>query len=181
MKRIIITGGPSSGKTSLIDELASRGLAVCSEKAREVIKKQISIDPETAVVPWKNVLLFSKEVVAAIWSDNLLDLEEELVFFDRGVPDVLGYLNHAGLIYEKKPFLEACANMRYSNLVFFLPPWKEIFQNDTERKETFEEAVSISEEIKKSYLKLGFRLVEVPKKNIAERIVFILSAINESS
>lgn len=180
MKRIIITGGPSSGKTSLINELSSMGYTVCNEKAREVIKEQLKINPETVLVPWKDVLRFSEAVVKEILKDAYLNINR-VVFFDRGVPDVLGYLNHAGLSYDSSFFLDSDKHMSYSKRVFFLPPWEAIYENDAERKESLLEAQLISDKIREAYVHCGYEIIEVPKKSIADRIKFILSAMNNTN
>ena len=40
IKRIVITGGPSSGKTSIIDKLQSLGHKCLEEVSREIIKER---------------------------------------------------------------------------------------------------------------------------------------------
>ena len=180
MRRIIITGGPSSGKTSIINGLSKSGFEVSHEKARLVIKEQLEINLETELVPWKNVLKFSEAVVKEILADAHFR-QNDVVFFDRGVPDVLGYLNHAGLNYTPEYFLDSAKYMSYSKEVFFLPSWEAIYENDAERKESYEDAKLISERIREAYENCGcgFEIIEVPKKSIADRIRFILSAINK--
>lgn len=173
MRRIIITGGPSSGKTTLIEGLKKAGIIVCEEKARSVIQREVSIDSDTYLVPWRDVLGFSRAVVKEILLDSFEG--HDTVYFDRGIPDVLGYLNHGDIDYKKEEFTSLVPQMEYSKTVFFLPVWEEIYGQDLERKESFEESIKISTEIKKVYEELGFQVVEVPKKNIEDRVNFILS------
>ena len=65
------------------------------------------------------------------------------VFFDRGIPDVLAYMDYFDQGYEKY-FVEACMNNRYDEVII-LPPWKQIYISDNERFESFEEAEAIHE------------------------------------
>ena len=66
---------------------------------------------------------------------------------------------------------------KYENLVFYTPIWEDIFSNDEERKEDIEQAKMIEENIKNSYLKFGYNLIEIPKGTISERVNFILSKL----
>jgi len=46
----VITGGPGTGKTTVLRELQRRGFAVAEEVARRIIREQI--DSGGAAVPW---------------------------------------------------------------------------------------------------------------------------------
>ena len=48
----VLTGGPGSGKTSVLQELERRGYICIPEVARPIIKEQISINGNA--LPWKN-------------------------------------------------------------------------------------------------------------------------------
>ena len=61
--------------------------------------------------------------------------------------------------------------------MFMAPPWKEVFSQDAERKHSFEDAVEEYERLLESYPKYGYRLIELPKINVTERVKFILSTI----
>ena len=46
----IITGGPGSGKSTVIDALAKRGISTMSEAGRAIIQDQVAIGGEA--LPW---------------------------------------------------------------------------------------------------------------------------------
>ena len=99
------------------------------------------------------------------------------VFFDRGVPDVLGYLRLIGLpvpVYMSK----AAAEFRYNRTVFIAPPWKEIFHPDEERKQDFDEAVRTYESLASTYREYDYELVELPRVSLEERVQFVLQTIS---
>lgn len=71
-------------------------------------------------------------------------------------------------------------NLLYNKKVFILPPWKEIYQTDSERKQTWEEAIFTFTKMKETYLKYDYKLIEVPQDTIQNRVNFILNNINSS-
>ena len=83
------------------------------------------------------------------------------MIFDRGVPDVLGYLRLIGLSIPAH--VERAAQMfRYNRRVFIAPPWRDIFQIDAERKQSFEEAQATYEAMIETYSGLGYELIQLP-------------------
>jgi len=98
------------------------------------------------------------------------------VMFDRGVPDVLGYLRLIGL--PVPPHVDRAARfIRYHRRVFIAPPWPEIFITDAERKQSFVEAQATHEIMIKTYSDLGYELITLPLDSNEQRVVFVLSVI----
>lgn len=100
-------------------------------------------------------------------------------FFDRGMPDVLAYMDFFNQPYGKE-FVEPCERLRYTE-IFIAPPWKEIYTPDGERFESYDEAEALHEELMKTYTKFGYHPIEVPKDPITERINFVLDILNSES
>jgi predicted ATPase len=171
----VIIGGPGSGKTSIIEELKSRGYCCYPEISREVTleaKKQ-GIDQLFLEQP----LLFSELVLEGRKKQYLEAQNEshEIVFIDRGIPDVLAYMHYIGDSYPAF-FDAACRENVYSE-VFILPPWKEIYVSDEARYENFEQSELIHNHLVETYTKYGYQLIEVPKDSLDNRILFILDKI----
>ena len=61
MQRIIITGAPCTGKTTILQTLAKMGYSTFDEVAREVIKQELHKGSD--VLPWQNINAFSKAVL----------------------------------------------------------------------------------------------------------------------
>ena len=151
MKRILFTGAPGTGKTSVIQELEKLGYSICSEKARQVIKQELKEQSNPVCVPWNDVLCFSMKVLDRILSDKMNDTATP-VFFDRGIPDLMGYLNLSGREYDHTYFSSRIPEMEYSNTVFLFPVWEEIYANDLERKESLEQAFQVECHIRLSLI-----------------------------
>ena len=96
------------------------------------------------------------------------------VFYDRGIPDIIGYLV---TIHKAVPshLDRALWQYRYYPKVFIFPPWREIYTQDNERKQPFHEAVRTYKAMEKIYAETGYKLIEVPKLPVRERVEFVLS------
>lgn len=175
LRRIVLTGGPGSGKTSLIEALAAAGHATSPEAGRAIIRRQQAIDGQA--LPWRDRALFA---------ELMLDRELETharsedadgpVFFDRGVPDVAGYLTLCGLPVPAH-VERAAREIRYDRQVFIAPIWPEIFGQDAERRQDLDEARRTFDAMAEVYPRLGYDLVELPKAPVAERLTFVLETI----
>lgn len=174
-KKIVIIGGPSTGKTSLIKHLQKKGFSCFEEVSREIIReaKQKGIDQLFLSDP----LLFSDRLlqgrITQFQTANKTNKKQ--VFFDRGIPDILAYLEYIKTPYPER-FSEACMQFRYDKL-FILPPWKEIYTNDGERYENFEQSVKIYEQLIETYKKFRYELCIVPLDTIEKRTEFILNQL----
>jgi len=171
----VITGGPGSGKTSLIEALRSRGHSSSVEAGRGIISNQVAIDGPA--LPWRDPMLFSELMLSwEMRSYHLAEQSSPPAFFDRGVPDVLGYLRLMN-IPAPSHMRNAAIKYRYNPTVFIAPPWPEIFRQDFERKQDFAEAVRTYEALVATYTDLDYRLVEIPRASVEERLRFVLGTV----
>lgn len=175
----IITGGPGSGKSSLIDALHQRGYARSIEAGRGIIQDQTAISGRA--LPWHDRILFAELMLC--WEMRSYQIAQQssgIVFFDRGVPDVLGYLRLCELPVPE--YLRKAAELfRYNRQVFVAPPWQEIFRQDRERKQDFDDAVRTYNALVETYTAHNYTLVEIPRASIAERLRFVLHHVGTST
>jgi predicted ATPase len=171
---VVITGGPGSGKSTLIDALERAGHRASPEVGRGVIQAQMAIGGRA--LPWIDPPLFAETMLS--WEMKSYHQEAArpgTVFFDRGVPDVIGYLRLIGLPVPAH-MMRAAELFRYHRRVFIAPPWPEIFAPDRERKQTPEEAERSYAAMVETYGELGYELVELPRAPVAARLDVILAA-----
>lgn len=171
----VITGGPGSGKTTLIDALASEGVRHMPEAGRAIIQDQVDIGG--TALPWADRKAFATLMLA--W--EMRSYREALtasgpVIFDRGIPDVIGYLRLCGLPVPATA-LRAAEQRRYASKVFIAPPWTAIFGQDAERKQTLAEAEATFHAMVDAYSGLGYELVELPLVPVTERAKFVREQI----
>ncbi len=171
----VVTGGPGSGKTSLIDELARAGYARTVEAGRAIIQDQLAIDGPA--LPWRDPSAFAELMLSwELRSYRMAELLSGPVFFDRGVTDLLGYLTLVGRPVPAH-IARAAERFRYHRRVFVAPPWPQIYVQDTERKQTPEEAVRTYEALVAAYTRRGYELVRLPLVTVEERVRFVLEDI----
>ena len=171
-KIILLIGGPSSGKTTLINHLEAEGYICYPEISREITLN--ARDEGVDQLFLENPMLFSERLLEGrIKQYENATTEGKHVFIDRGIPDVLAYMDFIGDTYPEA-FIAACENYKYDK-VFLLPPWEEIYVSDAERYESYEEATKIHDYLVATYKKFGYDLHEVPKTSVAARFQFIIN------
>lgn len=172
---IVIIGGPGSGKTSIINELLAKGYCCYPEISREVIlqAKAEGIDQLFLEDP----ILFSQKLLKGRIKQfiNAKENEHNIVFIDRGIPDIVAYMEYIGDDYLAE-FHEACKENIYSK-IFVLPPWEEIYVSDNERYESYKQAQEIHNHLVETYQYYGYNLIEVPKETVENRVLHILEKL----
>jgi predicted ATPase len=177
----VITGGPGSGKTTVLEELVRRGHVCIPEDARALIQEQVASNG--SALPWSDAprfaeLLMQRSIItyraqAAARHAESAKNPQTPVYFDRGVgdaftyADIIGHTPSAGLNMEAS----ACC---YRNPIFLAPWWPAIYATDTERRQTIEEAERTEHALSKTYTDLGYRILKLPLTSPQERADFIL-------
>lgn len=171
----VITGGPGSGKTSLIGALRREGFATMPEAGRAIIQDQLEIGG--SALPWADRSAFAEAMLGwELRSWREAQAMSGPVVFDRGIPDVIGYLKLCGLPVHE-PTRRAAEIRRYRPLVFLAPFWPEIFAQDAERKQSLEEAEATGRVMAEVYASLGYELAPLPLASVAERAAFVRERI----
>jgi predicted ATPase len=176
----VLTGGPCSGKTTLLDELARRGFPVIPEAARVVIQ-------EGRWTPASHPLEFQREVLR-------LQIEWEraappgVVFADRGIGDHFGYIEY----YRSVRGIDILADFtgqlagaweearaRYGAI--FLLDQAETYTPAAYRRESEAEAVAVHRALSGAYRSRHARVIEVPWGPVGERVERVLAAVEPQS
>lgn len=175
-KKVVIAGGPGTGKTSVINHLKDRGFICYDEISRQVTlqARKDGIEQLFLTEP----LLFSEKLLEGRIQQFISASKEHhsVVFLDRGIPDVLAYMDYIGDEYPTH-FIEASKTNTY-DYVFILSPWEAIFTSDNERYENFEQAIEIHHHLMRTYMRFGYQLIDVPFATVEQRSDFILEELN---
>lgn len=172
---IVITGGPGTGKTTIIDTLIEQGYACFPEISRQITLEAKKQGIEQLFL--EKPLLFSELLLEGRKKQHLQASHDhaDIVFLDRGIPDILAYMHYIGDSYPS--FFDQASKEHSYSKVFILPPWEEIYQSDEARYENFEQAKLIFDHLKETYQTCGYTLIEVPCGTVEERINFILNQL----
>ncbi|RJX69617.1 AAA family ATPase [Altererythrobacter sp. N1] len=173
----VVTGGPGSGKSTLLAVLAEQGLPHMREAGRAVIREELAAGG--TALPWDDRDAFAERMLTHdLNSYEEARTKEGVLFFDRGIPDIIGYRILCGLSIPGD-LTRAAESNRYNRHVFIAPPWAEIYANDAERKQDWDEAVATHDVMARVYRGLGYHLVPLPLGAPEQRSAFVRRWIAE--
>lgn len=169
----VITGVPSSGKTTILNELQKKGYEVVGEAARSYIDQELK-KGQTIQDVRKNELIFQKKVLQMKLEIESKTSRDNIVFFDRGIPDSMAYYFLCGIYYDT--FLAKSIIASAYKKVFLFDPLPYI--KDYARTEDQNAVKNLHTLLWQSYVRLGMPVVCVPVMTVEERLTFILSQLD---
>lgn len=176
-QRVVITGGPGAGKTTLLEALQSRGYSTVSETARAIIayRKSKGLSPRPAPLEFAQEIL-RQDIEKYRQNENQVGF----VFYDRSVIEALAMVNQLEP-FHNDTLNELLSTFRFHHNVFALAPSEAIYRNDSERDQSFLDAVRVHEHIIWWYRRCKYEVVEVPLLSIAERCEYVLSRLSSTN
>ena len=172
-KWYVVTGGPATGKTTLLAELEKLGHTTLPEAARIIIDQGIA-EGKTVAEIRADEAQFQLKILMHKRRTEKYHPEDMLTFFDRGMHDTLAYLKLRGFKLEKN-IIDAMKSSRYKK-VFLLEPL-DTYQLDYARTETAHDAKRLNKLLYESYDEHGMTPIMVPALPVRERVSFVLNNI----
>lgn len=174
----VVTGGPGSGKSTLIDALTATGIATSAEVGRRIIRAQVAIGG--TALPWGDERAFADLMIAEEIAAHAAALARRgPVVLDRGVPDVIGFLRVSNL--PVPPAFDAAARAhRYNPRVFLAPFWAAIFTADAERKQAPAVAERTEAIMRATYREYGYTPVDLPRAPVPDRVAFVRAQLEQT-
>lgn len=176
-KWYVITGGPSSGKTTLLSELEKLGYATVPEAARTWIDLQMAKGMSIAQIR-KDEQEFQYDVLRLKQKIENKQSKERVTFFDRGMQDSMAYLKHYN--YDVKDWVYQAMDQAKYTKVFLLEPLP-VFEEDYARTEGKDFPKQITDELRQAYRDAGMEPIEVPVMPIEDRVKFILQHVEQDA
>ncbi len=176
---IVITGGPFSGKTSLVSALAARGFATVPEAAISVIEdltQELGLDGQAT---WRAAHReeFQERIIQ---KQLLLEAGEHAagpVFLDRGRLDGVAYCHVYGSEVPA-PLTFACSTLPYDRV--FVLDTLTAFEGRIASGRTSNRArsLAIRDALIQVYTSRGFEPVLIAEMPLVERVDTVLAALN---
>ncbi len=174
-KWYVITGGPSSGKTTLLTLLEKQGHKTFPEAARVYIDEEIA-KGRTIEDIRKDEQQFQLDIVHKKIAIEASHDPAQVTFFDRGMHDSTAYINAYG--WSIHPVLKKATEETRYQKVFLLEPLP-TFTKDYARTEDAEFTKRLTELLVEAYRESGMDPIRVPVLEPEERVRYILEYINQ--
>lgn len=167
---VLLTGCSGGGKSTLLKALEDRGFPIVQEPGRRIVSEELA--RQGKALPWVDMNAFALRAVKMAESDlQSAQHNDGITFFDRGLIDAAVALAHSGGPTIEETLGETQA---YWKRVFVVPPWRELFANDAERRHNFDAAVQEHIHIEKALDTLGYMRIELPKVSVQKRAEIVL-------
>ncbi len=159
---VVLTGSPSSGKTTVLKMLAQLGFTIEREKAHDYLIQELQAGHSL-----DNILLDKASLVSEILRRNLTRQEElptdEVIVFDRAAPDVLAF----SLVDAVDPaeIVDQCVAFRFALAFVFSPLPK---RKDGTIYHTHRQRRRITSYCRRIYQILGAQVDTVPRCTMNE-------------
>lgn len=168
----VLTGAPGAGKTSLLAVAAEAGLATSHEVARTILQKSGGM-----ALREDDPLGFAEAMLDA----HLREFESMRghlgpVVFDRGLPDVVGFLEVSGLPVPNR-IDAACRSYCYDGPIFRAPPWQAIYRQDAQRIQDWDAAVASDHAVTAAWHRYGYRTIDLPLASVASRLAVLRNGL----
>ena len=175
-RHAVLTGAPGAGKTTLLDAAAAAGISTSPEVARVLLQQ-----PGGMALREGDPLGFAEAMLDA----HVREFERHTnqlgpVVFDRGFPDVVGFLDVSGLPVPKSVDA-ACRLIRYNGPILRAPAWAAIYRQDHERIQSWDQAVASDEAVTAAWRRYGYAVVDMPLVQVAQRLEFLTDRLQPAA
>ena len=171
--KILITGGPGTGKTSLIKELLNRGFFCFPEIVRELKSSKRSYGVKNYFE--SSPVDFTEKLFDLRTNQYKKEIKSDTIFYDRGPIDSIAYLKFKKINCPSR-LINLAKTIKY-DFYFNAEPWEKIYVNDEIREETFNQCEMIHQSILSTYKQFNAELISLPFESVNDRVEFILNRI----
>lgn len=182
--KYVITGGPGSGKSSVLDALRSRGYTTIDEAARPIKEEQVTRKQQglSYLLPENDNYGFQRLIY-----NKQVELEHGCYgqsFIDRGLIDNIAYCRRFNTLVSDE-LDSLCRGSDYSKVFILDSLPAHLYVNDKARDEDREESLLLSNLLADAYRDYGHDVVRVPffdrhskQESVDARVEYILREVN---
>lgn len=165
----VITGGPSTGKTTTVNLLHDRGYKTTIEHARHYIDT-MRLEGQSTKEIVNNKRKFQLGILDMQIEQEASLIPNDMVFLDRAIPDALAYYRFLGLEVDDI-LTKALGTVNYKK-IFMLDRLPLV--GDYARLENEQDQIKIHDLICEVYREFPFPMVHVPVLKPGQRVDYIL-------
>lgn len=169
----VVTGSSCSGKTTLINILASNGFKTVPEAGRIYFEQELA-KGRTITEIREDPAIFTRQVYDIMLKHENGLRTNDINFLDRALPDGFAFFRIAGL--NPNEILPDCYHHRYA-AVFLLNRLP--YQKDGVRVADDETAEYLESWMLRDYGALGYEVIRVPVISPEERFEFVIEKLIE--
>ena len=175
-RHAVLTGAPGAGKTTLLGAAGAAGFQTSPEVARELLKAPGGMDLRT-----RDPLGFAEAMIEAHAREFEAHVSAQgTVLFDRGFPDVAGFLDVSGLPIPDS-VERACRTRRYSGPILRAPAWAAIYVQDAERIQDWDQAIASDEAVTAAWRRYGYEVMDLPLVDVEMRLAFLKAQLQSAA
>lgn len=188
LRKYVLTGSVSVGKTTVIDLLSKQGFATFPEFSRAIINEELK--KENGVLPWIDPNIFQdmyakkqvaeeNEIEKYLTQTRIDGQFSKTIFMDRCIIDGIAFCQHAkvAIPQEIDEHVQGLRDVGLDyDLIFILEPLDQ-YHFDEGRVLKPEESLAIQDLINEAYKNYGYSLISVPFMTAEERVRFILEKV----
>lgn len=172
MSKIVLIGGPSSGKSTLVEMMGNNGFNIISEVAKDIIAKTGIINPQNKA----QYAEFQDKIIQEQMKREEQIKEDEITILDRGIYDTLAYSErYLGFVSEK---IQRIVNSHETYDRVFLLDRLPFVKADFRIEQDDLEAEGLHERVREIYIRRGHRLENIPVMSKDKRLKYLMEKIS---
>jgi predicted ATPase len=173
----VITGGPSSGKTTVIQELAKLGYLVAPDVARDYINQKMAKGRSLKEIRANEAKFQKKVLKMKIEREEKIPMipMNKIVFLDNAIPCSIAYYQICGI--DPQGAINLSKNKKYRK-IFFLEQLP--IKKDNARTENTKTIKKLNKLLKKGYESLGYKVIDIPVMPVKKRVQKILKEVKKN-
>ena len=166
--KVVFTGPPCSGKTTILKLLKKRGYNIIWDTAREILESDASVREIIDTEEFSDIIFMRQ-----LEKENLVDQSDVSYLLETSLVDCLVYREFKSQSTEVLKGLNLKGRYR---MVFLFQPLPFVYDGVRDSNDSLNQK-RIYSLMKKVYLSLGYAIIDVPVMNIANRLDLVYNAI----
>lgn len=169
----VVTGGPHSGKTTIVNRLSEMGYDTNPEYSRLLIDRELKKGKSLDEIRGNSKMFQDALVAGKLGLERNLP-KDKMVFLDRGLVDSIAYYKFLKIPLPKG-LVKLCRKRYKKVFLLGMLPYKQ----DYARNEPKKHAYKLNRLIKQVYSQFGYKVIVIPAMPVEDRVKMILDNLDK--